>query len=42
MVCFLKEREAQKASIEIKWYEDWNGEVFRHVYNNISSISEDK
>ena len=47
MVCFSKEREVQKAITEIKWYEGWNGEVDRNVYNKngsckISSISEDK
>ena len=33
MVCFSKEREAQKAITEITWYEGWNGEVYRNVYN---------
>ena len=33
MVCFSKEREAQKAITEIMWYEGWNGEVYRNVYN---------
>ena len=33
MVCFSNEREAQKAITEITWYEGWNGEVYRNVYN---------
>ena len=33
MVCFSKEREAQKDITEITWYEGWNGEVYRNVYN---------
>ena len=47
MVCFLKESEAQEAITEIKWYEGWNAEVYRNVYNvkstgKISSRYEDK
>ena len=32
MVCFSKEKEVQKSITEIKWYEGWNGEVYRNVY----------
>ena len=47
MVCFSKEREAQKAITEIKWYGGWNSEEYRNMYNKnssgkISNISEDK
>ena len=47
MVCFSKESEAQEAITEIKWYEGWNAEVYRNVYDKqrtdkISSIYEDK
>ena len=34
---FSKGREAQKAMTEIKWYEDFNLKVYRHVYYKNSS-----
>ena len=47
MVCFSKKRQGQETITEIKFYEDWNAEVCRNVYNKkstgtISSIYEDK
>ena len=47
MVCFSKEREAQKTITEIKWYKGWNQEVYRNVCNKsrsgkISGIYEGK
>ena len=47
MICFTKEREAQKAVTEIKQYEGWNAEVYKIVSNKKSngktlSLFEDK
>ena len=47
IVCFSKERETQIAKTLTKWYEGWNAEVYRNMYNKngrvkILSICEDK